>query len=81
MLQRCRLGAASEGPFACPEACLFFEDRVVSTAGWAQDQGQPMANTAWGLAHLPHSATTNPSRNRSGGGQGAGKTKKRGRRR
>jgi hypothetical protein len=52
-LQRCRIGVAREGPFACPEDCLFFEGRVLSTAGWAREGDQPMSNTAWGLAGLP----------------------------
>ncbi len=32
--QRCRLGAAEEMPFACPEHCLFFEPRPITDAGW-----------------------------------------------
>jgi len=34
LVQRCRLGANDEAPFACPEGCLFFEPRLVSGAGW-----------------------------------------------
>jgi hypothetical protein len=34
MLQRCRLGANEEVPFACPEHCLFFESRSITDAGW-----------------------------------------------
>ncbi len=34
LVQRCRLGANDEAPFACPEGCLFFEPRLVSEAGW-----------------------------------------------
>lgn len=34
MLQRCRLGANTEMPFDCPDDCLFFEPRSVSSAGW-----------------------------------------------
>jgi hypothetical protein len=34
VLQRCRLGAAEEMPFACPEDCLFFEPRSITDAGW-----------------------------------------------
>jgi len=52
VLERCRLGMAEEAPFACPESCLFFEERVLSTAGWAAEGDQPMSNTAWGLAGL-----------------------------
>lgn len=53
VLQRCRLGAAEERPFACPDGCLFFENRVLSTAGWAKGTDQPMSNTALGLSGLP----------------------------
>ena len=53
VLRRCRLGAAEERPFACPDGCLFFENRVLSTAGWAKGTDQPMSNTALGLAGLP----------------------------
>jgi len=31
LVQRCRLGAADEMPFACPEGCLFFEPRALGT--------------------------------------------------
>lgn len=34
VLQRCRLGAAEEMPFACPEDCPFFEPRSITDAGW-----------------------------------------------
>lgn len=34
VLQRCRLGANEEMPFACPEGCLFYEPRKISDAGW-----------------------------------------------
>ncbi len=33
-LERCRVGANADLPFACPEGCLFFEARNVSAAGW-----------------------------------------------
>ena len=33
-LERCRLGANDTLPFSCPEGCLFFESRRVSSAGW-----------------------------------------------
>ena len=52
-MRRCRLGAAEGAPFACPDNCLFFEERALSTAGWATESGQPMANTSLGLAALP----------------------------
>lgn len=53
VVQRCRLGANSEDPFSCPEGCLFFEERQLSGAGWAQAPAQPMSNTADGLANMP----------------------------
>lgn len=34
VLQRCRLGMASDVPFACAEHCLFFEPRAITDAGW-----------------------------------------------
>ena len=33
-VQRCRLSANEDTPFACPEACLFFEARPISEFGW-----------------------------------------------
>ena len=33
-VERCRVEAAEAVPFACPEACLFFEPRSISDAGW-----------------------------------------------
>ena len=39
VLQRCRLGANEDVPFACPEGCLFFEPRSVSDTGW--QSGEP----------------------------------------
>jgi hypothetical protein len=33
-VQRCRVGANDEAPFACPEHCLFFEPRSVTSTGW-----------------------------------------------
>ena len=33
-IDRCRLEANEQDPFACPEGCLFFEGRRVSDAGW-----------------------------------------------
>lgn len=40
-LQRCRLGVNEETPFACPEGCLFFEPRNVTTTGWQVDPEDP----------------------------------------
>ncbi len=61
-LQRCRVGAADDEPFACPDGCLFFEGRVLSTAGWATESAVPMSNTAWGLAGLPTGKGTSPGK-------------------
>jgi hypothetical protein len=33
-LERCRLGANEQIPFACPDGCIFFEPRNVSGTGW-----------------------------------------------
>lgn len=33
-LERCRLGAAEDEPFACPDGCLFFEPRRISQVGF-----------------------------------------------
>ena len=60
LLRRCRLGAAQEGPFTCPDGCLFFEERVLSTAGWTAGTGEAMSNTAWGLAQLPPTPRSKP---------------------
>lgn len=80
-MQRCRLGAAVELPFSCPEECLFFEPRPLSTAGWAKEADQPMSNTAWGLAALPPPRPRPASPGgRVGGGKPSGaKSKKKGR--
>ncbi len=34
VVQRCRVEANETAPFACPEGCLFFEDRPISEPGW-----------------------------------------------
>ncbi|HUF33896.1 MAG TPA: hypothetical protein VMN58_11890 [Acidimicrobiales bacterium] len=39
VLQRCRLDANEEMPFACPEGCLFFEPRPITDAGWERGLG------------------------------------------
>jgi hypothetical protein len=40
VVQRCRLGANADAPFACPESCLFFEPRSIADAGWQRfDEG------------------------------------------
>lgn len=33
-IELCKLGANDTEPFACPEGCVFFEARRVSSAGW-----------------------------------------------
>jgi hypothetical protein len=48
-VERCRVNANEEHPFACPEGCLFFEARQVTTAGWTQASTEPMSNTGLGL--------------------------------
>ncbi|MGH9183681.1 MAG: hypothetical protein ACRDZ9_07750 [Acidimicrobiales bacterium] len=40
-VQRCRLGANQEMPFACPEGCLFFEPRPITDAGWHRSDHDP----------------------------------------
>jgi hypothetical protein len=42
-LERCKIGANEPLPFACPEGCVFYEPRTVSSAGWqvAQDEDPP----------------------------------------
>lgn len=32
VVQRCRLDAADSAPFACPDGCVFFEERPVGGA-------------------------------------------------
>lgn len=34
VVQRCRVDANEDMPFACPEHCLFFESRSITDAGW-----------------------------------------------
>jgi hypothetical protein len=52
-VERCRLSVNEENPFACPEGCLFFEKRAVTSAGWTQAPSEPMSNTGLGLLDLP----------------------------
>ena len=40
-VQRCRLDVALLDPFACPEGCLFFEERKVADAGWTVERKRP----------------------------------------
>ena len=34
LVQRCRVDANETAPFACPEFCLFLEQRSITDAGW-----------------------------------------------
>ena len=34
VVQRCRVDANEQTPFACPEGCLFFENRSIGGGGW-----------------------------------------------
>jgi hypothetical protein len=52
-VERCRLNVNEDNPFACPEGCLFFEERNVSTSGWTQPADEPMSNTGLGLLDVP----------------------------
>jgi hypothetical protein len=55
-VQRCRLSANQESPFACPEGCVLFEERTLTGAGWTVAPSVPMSNTADGLIDLPKPA-------------------------
>ncbi|HZQ26694.1 MAG TPA: hypothetical protein VFA94_03245 [Acidimicrobiales bacterium] len=37
-IQRCRLDVNDNDPFACPEGCLFFEERKIADAGWTVER-------------------------------------------
>lgn len=39
VMQRCRLGANEDMPFACPTDCLFFEPRSITGSGWTRESG------------------------------------------
>jgi hypothetical protein len=52
-VERCRVGANEDHPFACPEGCLFFEPRSVTSVGWTVSSGEPMSNTGLPLIGLP----------------------------
>lgn len=46
-LERCRVDANEVIPFACPEGCVFYEPRNVSSAGWQihkrpEDEDEPL---------------------------------------
>jgi hypothetical protein len=34
VVQRCRVKANDDAPFACPEGCIFFEQRAITDGGW-----------------------------------------------
>ena len=40
-VQRCRVQANEDAPFACPEHCLFFESRSVTAMGWETGEDDP----------------------------------------
>ena len=33
-IELCRLSANESDPFACPDGCLFHEERLISDTGW-----------------------------------------------
>jgi hypothetical protein len=33
-LERCKVDASEPLPFSCPDGCLFYEPRKISSAGW-----------------------------------------------
>ena len=40
-LERCRVDANGHLPFSCPDGCVFYEARKVSSAGWHVAQPPP----------------------------------------
>jgi hypothetical protein len=40
-LERCQIDANQALPFACPDGCLFYEPRRVSSAGWQVARDDP----------------------------------------
>jgi hypothetical protein len=40
-LERCRVDANLDIPFACPDGCVFYEPRKVSSAGWQVGKPRP----------------------------------------
>ena len=63
-VQRCRVSANTEDPFACPIDCLFHEARSLSEAGWTQAPTERMSNTADGLVDLPQAKRKKPRKKR-----------------
>jgi hypothetical protein len=41
VVQRCRVAANTDMPFACPGGCLFFEPRSITDAGWQRFDDEP----------------------------------------
>jgi len=39
-LERCKVRANEPLPFACPDGCVFYEPRKVSSAGWQVSRDQ-----------------------------------------
>ncbi|MGH9082282.1 MAG: hypothetical protein ACRDY3_07460 [Acidimicrobiales bacterium] len=37
-VERCKMDANEPLPFTCPDGCLFYEPRRVSSAGWQVDR-------------------------------------------
>jgi hypothetical protein len=63
-VQRCRLSANTEDPFACPDGCVFRESRPLSGVGWVQAPTERMSNTADGLDALPPPKRKKPKKKR-----------------
>jgi len=38
IVERCKLGMATEYPFDCPDDCVFFEPRLISDTGWQKER-------------------------------------------
>jgi hypothetical protein len=44
-LERCKVGANDPLPFTCPDGCVFYEPRKVSSAGWHVPTGREPPET------------------------------------
>lgn len=66
-VQRCRINVNQDNPFACPEDCLFFESRKVTSAGWTTSNSEPLSNTGQGLIGLPASSSKRGKKGRKKG--------------
>ena len=64
VLQRCRVSANLDEPFACPPDCLFKESRSFVGPGWVQAPTERMTNTADGLRDLPPARRKKPRKKR-----------------